>query len=262
MTPTTARFPNAPQPPLTCSRWRTLVCSICLLAFSALPGRTNTPGEVHYPDLVTLPPSEVRLQNSAGRRYLRFSNVIANLGRGRLEVFAEHNAATGMTDAFQQLYTHDSSGNWIPTATRHVGTFEFHSTHDHWHLEGFARYELRDVAPDGSIGGTILSLSAKVSFCLLDSVAANLNLEHAEPRTFTQCGVDIPQGISVGWADVYRWNLPGQSLDITGLSNGTYWLVSTADPFDLLAEGGGAAEINNTGAVKINIKGGKARIVE
>ena len=37
-------------------------------------------------------------------------------------------------------------------------------------------------------------------------------------------------GLSAGWQDPYTWALPDQRLDITGLPDGRYRLVATADP--------------------------------
>src|SRR5436305_265147 len=84
--------------------------------------------------------------------------------------------------------------------------------------------------------GTVLSSSQKVSFCLTDYAQVNSSLEHSATATYIPCEQTDPQGISVGWADVYDWDLEGQSLDITGLPDGDYWLVSTADPDNLLNE--------------------------
>jgi len=43
-------------------------------------------------------------------------------------------------------------------------------------------------------------------------------------------------GISRGWGDVYTWDLPGQFIDITGVPDGVYDVVSIANPSCLLAE--------------------------
>src|SRR5206468_7478605 len=112
-------------------------------------------------------PSDIGIEYdpATGRKLLRFSTTIANLGEGPLEVIPTNNAATGMTDAYQRLYGHDDQGNWFVANTSYVGTFIFHPEHEHWHMEDFARYELHDVAPDGSVGGTVLASSEKVSFC-------------------------------------------------------------------------------------------------
>ena len=51
------------------------------------------------------------------------------------------------------------------------------------------------------------------------------------PQTeqFTGCDID-QQGISVGWIDIYDKGLPGQSVDVTDLPNGIYWLEGEFDP--------------------------------
>ena len=212
-------------------------------------------GTIHYPDLQTLPPSNIGIEYNpgTGQKLLRFSTTIVNVGQGPLELIPTNNAATGKTDAYQRLYTHDDAGNWSVASTVYVGTFVFHPQHNHWHFEDFARYELRDAAPDGSPGSAVLASSEKVSFCVMDTELYNTNLEHAGEAAYIPCTATDPRGISVGWADVYTWDLFGQTLDITGLFDGDYWLVSTADPDNLINEGGGAAEINNTGAVKVHI---------
>lgn len=217
----------------------------------------NDPGAIHYPDLQTLPPFALTVSRSHGHVYVRFSNTVANRGPGPLEVFPQNNP-DGTTDAFQRLFSHDAAGQWYAVGTNYCGKFAFHPEHDHWHFEDFALYELRDVASDGSIGSTVLVTSGKVTFCLVDYTQVDSTLEHASPQTYTTCGVDLPQGISVGWGDVYGWYLAGQSLEITGLPSGNYWLVSTADPNNRLAEGGGATETNNVGAVKIRIERNKS----
>lgn len=60
------------------------------------------------------------------------------------------------------------------------------------------------------------------------------------------------QGISVGWADVYSQSLDGQSINITGLPNGNYWLEVSADVADAILE---TNETNNTTRLAITISG-------
>jgi hypothetical protein len=43
-------------------------------------------------------------------------------------------------------------------------------------------------------------------------------------------------GLSVGWGDIYRWDLPGQYINVTGLSPGRYRLEGVADPSDWFKE--------------------------
>ena len=59
------------------------------------------------------------------------------------------------------------------------------------------------------------------------------------------------QGLSVGWADVYDHYLPGQSIDISGMPDGIYALISTADPYNLIQE---SDETNNAAVVYLEIR--------
>jgi len=246
--------------------WRLVLAliAVAVLAAAALAGvaQAGDADTPHYPDLRTLPPTDVKLQRDrqAGVRRIVLSNTVANLGDGRLELRPVNNAATGTTDAYQRIYAHDSGGNWYLHGEELAGTFVFHPTHGHTHFEDFALYELWTIAPGGG-PGTLLRSSEKVSFCIIDVGLVDDTLEHASGRTYSSCGQTAIQGLSVGWSDTYTWSLAGQSIDVTGVRNGTYWLVSTADPADHVNEGGGSNETNNSAAVKVQIKGNSARIV-
>jgi len=84
-------------------------------------------------------------------------------------------------------------------------------------------------------------------------------LQHASPKTYSACTRDQAQGISVGWADTYGWRLAGQSIDVSSVPDGTYWLVSTADPEGRLLE---TDDGNNTAAIRVAIKGNKATVLK
>jgi hypothetical protein len=47
-------------------------------------------------------------------------------------------------------------------------------------------------------------------------------------------------------ADTYRWSLPGQKLNVTGLRRARYCLVSTADPHNLLRESDNSNDARRT----------------
>ncbi len=231
------------------------------LAFTTV-AQAGDPGTPHRPDLQTLPPADLHIQRvkGTGEKLLRFSNAVANLGDGRLELFAVVNPVTGQTDAYQRVYTHDAGGAWSIASTTLVGSFSFagHETHNHWHFDDFALYELRNVASDGSVGATVLASSDKVTFCIVDTTPIDLGLPHAAPRSYLSCNITDSQGLSVGWGDTYTSNLAGQWVDITGVPSGTYYLVSTADPDNRLFE---TSDANNAAAVKIRIKGNGVKIL-
>ena len=58
--------------------------------------------------------------------------------------------------------------------------------------------------------------------------------------------------MSVGWADVYNWFLPGQYVEVTGVPDGDYILDTTVDPTDRLIE---EDKTNNCGSVRVRLAG-------
>src|SRR6476469_5159190 len=74
----------------------------------------------------------------------------------------------------------------------------------------------------------------KTGFCLQDSFNPpdeTLPGEPADPVYHDGCGYNSPElleveeGISVGWTDVYEPIKEGQSVDLTGVPGGLYYLV-------------------------------------
>ena len=228
--------------------------TLALVAGVVSVAQAGTAGTPHYPDLVTKPPTGIKIvsDKSTGQKLLKFSNTIANLGNGPFELRPDNNAGTGVTTAYQRIWTHDAIGDWSLASEVPVGTFEFHAAHNHWHFGGFAKYELRNVAPGGGIGRRVVAASDKISFCMVDTLSVNLALEHAPSiRIYQSCSQNATQGISVGWSDVYGSSLPGQSIDITHVQSGTYWLVATADPNNTILE---TNDANNSAAVLVTIR--------
>jgi hypothetical protein len=216
-------------------------------------------GEDHLPDLQTLPPSDTRIDTSGGRKLLRFSNTVVNLGDGRLELRPENPSllssllsTVGTSRIYQVIYTHDQAGGWAKARERFAGTAQFHSAHNHWHFEKFARYELYTVAADGSLGSSLNRVSEKTTFCVIDTTRVSTTIEHAEAQRYVLCGRNDVTGISVGWGDTYGYQLDGQWIDVAGLPNGNYWLVSTADYAQRIQE---SRENNNQAQLKIAISG-------
>jgi hypothetical protein len=93
---------------------------------------------------------------------------------------------------------------------------------------------------------------------VIDIVSVAPALEHAGSQTYRTCNQTAVQGLSVGWGDTYTWNLAGQSLNVSSVRSGTYYLVSTADPGNILLE---TSDANNTAAVKVQFKGNSAKVI-
>jgi hypothetical protein len=175
---------------------------------------------------------------------MTFSNGTANVGTGPAEIYgAEPPNPDGSQDVYQRVYRDDGS-HW----DRLAGTFIFHEEHSHIHFEGWALYSLRALLPGNGVG-PVLYQGEKTSFCLLDSKRYAWWLPGAPPeRVYDDC--NNFQGISVGWEDYYRSDLPGQSLRMCGIVGGTYWLESEVDPDGQLLE---SDDGNNVARVQVTI---------
>lgn len=153
---------------------------------------------------------------SAGKhRIMRFSVSTPNIGHAAL-VVGDPNAHIAAND----------------------GLFEYAPCHAHFHFRHYATYELVDVNNPAFVWR-----SAKRGFCMID-----VQKYYSGPikAAFTVCGAPgIPgnQGISVGWADVYDWQLQGQYFVLDGgdgqpvVPPGTYYLRVTVNPKFLPAAG-------------------------
>lgn len=220
----------------------------------------DTADIVAYPDLQAREPLRLRLttKRTDEKVLLRFESIFWNSGEGPLEVRPDNREDDASTNAFQRLYTWSDGGELVLVREATVGSFAFHPEHKHWHLGDFADYELHPVADDGSIGDGIAAASDKISFCLLDDEEINLAMEHSPPEAhYGRCKQDTIQGISVGWGDSYESFLPGQSIDISRVPDGEYWLVLVVDPDNLLEE---SNEDNNTSAVKLKLAGDEIEV--
>lgn len=215
------------------------------------------------PDLQGLPAEDLSIQSGAGPRSLRLSSSIANGGDGAFEVFPEPGTGDdcdgdgGSNDdrfAFQRVFKDvDGNGTFDRTVdttsvTYPVGCMIFHPVHNHWHFEQFASYELR--LPDT---GEVVASTSKVGFCLVDYFPFAPTLPgHPSDDYYGTCSADATEGISVGWADTYLSNVPGQAIDISQLSDGDYCLAVTGDPADIVRE---TNESNNEAQTLITLIG-------
>ena len=233
------------------------------------------------PDIRTLRPSDVTMDihQKPDTRLLRFSNEIMNQGLGPLELgpVAEDcdedgdptNDRTAYQHVFQDTETDESPGQFLRMKASgdvgdlfqevRAGCSFFHPSHNHWHFEDFATYQLSPMTTEGP-SETVIGSSDKVSFCLLDSNSVRTDLPGFNPALFyNRCEEDAVSGISVGWADLYTSGLPEQWIDIgpvgSPVVDGTYCLKSTADPSNKLIE---LKNGNNSRSVRIKIKGASA----
>lgn len=197
-------------------------------SLAAVPALTAQKGL--YPDLQTVVPKHLSIQNVQQREILRVTNGIANRGVGPWQLRPEFQS--DVTIARQEIL--DANGQIVNNPI--VGRYVFHPVHNHWHIENVALLEVRkarDNGTGGRWGGAVVNdlgqvQTIKTTFCLIDWYKLDDNAPTGD-RTYWDCERDL-QGISVGWVDQYHHSLEGQQIDITGAPVGIYYLVSTANP--------------------------------
>ena len=117
--------------------------------------------------------------------------------------------------------------------------YDARPSHQHWHFEDFATYDLVDR------NGHRVRTSGKEAFCLAPTDAIDLLLPHAAVNPGngdlgTACGdlssIWVREVLAAGWGDTYTQARAGQSINISTLPNGTYWVRVTANPVDRLIE--------------------------
>ena len=201
---------------------------------------------IPFPENPVLPcyPEET-LQNPAHPiKCLRFNQTIANVGEGRLELrFDMRGIATPSTAddlMVQRIYRSDGTYR-----DRFADKYQFHAVHAHIHYQHFGQSFLYTYRWGTGRAGPAVKEGNKVGFCvtdvrLLDEYWGATGNGQRLSQTFPGCNLPkefgpnnavwMVQGIDVGWADVYGWNLADQYIDITGVPDGLYELQQIANP--------------------------------
>jgi hypothetical protein len=175
----------------------------------------------------------------------RFTGALPNIGEGPLEI-REVTHPNNVQDVYQRIFDSDGS-----STERLVGSFADAASIPprHLFLPGIAQYNLRTVTAGNGLGPVVAS-NDKTSMAVVDSAVYDSSLPNYDPtRPYRSVSAEI-LGISVGWADVYPTNLPGQWVEATGLPDGQYWLEVIADPYDRIVE---LNDENNTTRILVNL---------
>ena len=189
-----------------------------------------------------------------GRRLLRFSAIIVNVGVGPFELRSQRPDTSSSWSSQQVIY--DTDGGARTVGTPSVQLMYEGDGHDHWHVKDLETYQLAPL-PHGN-SNSPSRIGQKVGFCFFDNYQYRLRLpgaprdaEYGRPGCGTRSSVRLRNGLSVGWGDIYHRSLPGQYIDITGLPNGLYRLSATADQADFFLESNDA---NNSTWVDLRIR--------
>ncbi len=125
--------------------------------------------------------------------------------------------------------------------------------HTHWHVKDMEAHRLERLDT-----GEVLSEVIKQGFCPFDTNAYFPDLPGAPPSpVFLESDCEgaawvtsLHMGTSVGWGDQYPWHMVEQSIDLTGIPDGTYRIREIADPFDWFEE---LDETNNETWIDVSI---------
>jgi hypothetical protein len=159
---------------------------------------------------------------------------------------------TGIMDAYQYFFK-----DGRPIGRAKVGILEYDPQpgHEHWHFQQFVRYSLLNSTQ------SLVVRSQKDGFCLAPTDAIDL-VQHGAIWNPGQIGlagacgdqtaVWTRESLPSGWGDTYEQTLPGQSFDITGLPNGTYYVSVQANPLGAIHE----VRTNNDTSLRKVILGG------
>jgi hypothetical protein len=152
---------------------------------------------------------------------LAFDAVVANVGEGSLLVRGA--GARSHRARRQAAYQLLADGRRVVARRRTRDLVrDDRDGHGHWHVDGLARYRLRDAA------GRVVARSGKVGFCFLNTTPVDLRFERpawtlVPPDDGNFCEGRRPfERLDPGWGDLYVQSVAGQALDIRRVPNGAY----------------------------------------
>jgi hypothetical protein len=215
------------------------------------------------PDLKSLPAWGINLVDGEkengtpdGKKYIAFGATVWNAGTSPLVVDGFRRTGTELMDAYQ--YYFDAKGKQVGSSNAGTMEWDKREGHKHWHFTDFAQYRL--LGADKKL----VVKSGKEAFCLANTDAVDYTIPNAKWRPSntdlsSSCGqntsVAVREVLDIGNGDTYGQYLPGQSFDIEGLKNGTYYIEVLANPSKKLTE---LSTTNNSALRKVVLSGSGA----
>lgn len=234
------------------------------------PAREEGEARELLPNLVTLPPTDLRLDtprymganyvvvnvpgvrevaqamgtsgcrldetaDQGARRCLRFSNAVGNTGEGPLEV----RLAAGSEAFVQRVHSTDGTFEDVPS-----GAAEWHVIHAHWHNAASNAFTVHAYDEATRAVGEPVHEGRKGGICFADVGLVDVGLPNTHPSRESGWGCFDPSarggawvmGLTPGWYDLYAYMLSDQFVDITGLEDGAYALCSVTNGEGTLRE--------------------------
>ncbi len=214
------------------------------------PSRPAHAASDRLPDLGMAKFQDLQVQRTTdGRKLLRFSSIVVNKGVGRFDARGlRPNTGTSTMTVRQRIYNDAGGYRSVPT---NAVMYYSGDGHDHWHVRDLQRFTLTRLD-----NGVKVGTGAKRGFCFYDNYRYGSTRAPFYTLAGGACGsygdLRVKMGVSVGWGDIYAWNLPGQYIDITQLTPGKYRLRGVADPSNWFLE---TNNTNNFTWVNLQITG-------
>ena len=236
------------------------VVGVLGLLYGILPVAPAAAATDKLPDLKVHTTTDFYIQTtSSGRRLLRFSGMMLNVGRGPLEIRADRASTKSPWVVNQVIYETGGGTRKIQT----TATMQWAGDgHNHWHVQRMLTYHLWSAT-----GSQPTLREAKLGYCFFDTNRRNTSLPGApKAHHYRKEGCGKPgslhtlNGISVGWADLYPANFVLQWIDITGVPAGTYTVRGEVDLYNKFLE---SSETNNCtwSRISFGASGSKVKVL-
>jgi Lysyl oxidase len=191
------------------------------------------------PNLRIGTPSEMYVSTYDGKTLLHATSDVESRGRGPMEVRGQRDGPKSMK-VTQRIYKAGGGHITLRTdASLHFTDVGEYFGGSYWKVHQLARFELRKVRSDGTLGPT-LRTSPKLNYCLRDLERTRPGKRSPVDPRYPGCNQD-PRirsdvlGTSVGWSDIYPADYDKQYIDVSGL-RGCFVFQMTVDPKHLLFE--------------------------
>jgi hypothetical protein len=194
-------------------------------------------GEPVLPDFMPVPPADIHTKLAGDSWTVEFSSTLVNVGKGDFHATAER-LANGPWTVMQDVEYDGGGADHVVIPAEPVWAGD---GHEHWHLKRVVEYHLVPHDPDGRPEPGPGLTDHKIGFCIYDFEKQHLGYGPDDQVYDRQgCGRSdsalLVMGLSPGWGDVYNWDLPGQSIDISDLGDGPYRITAVADEAGIFHE--------------------------
>ena len=202
---------------------------------------TTLATNITLPDFqVLIPTANISIGTApgTGHRQLQYTHNTWDSGTGPFGLNPTYSSASGTATFTQGIYKSTSPGSWTLDHTVPVNFVGAYDAPIDKYQFPIGIYTLNSLNPDGT-PGAVVAASPKTEFCITaDTYIGGVpNTPNSTTPPATNCGDPTqPLGWSVGWGDQYDQMDPGQSIDLTGVADGTYVLHTIANPYHVLQE--------------------------